>query len=1613
MLRAIRYRAELPILVMAILLAGATLAFAQDPPDIAIGLNAQTLYYGGDFDSVDTTTGRLSLHIPLLSDNSERGRLSALYYLSYMSPGGFNGTCRTDVCYYVAPKYGVTGVATASAGLPAENFGVISVNNEPAGYLYEYYVQDLDGATHTVGNLTTGINGYLTYPYESIDGSGISVTADSSDLPLITDRKGNQFRNNYPSPDYFQDPNGNQISSPLDASTATDTLGRSWTYTTTSSLGTCPVTATEGYLWTVPAYNGGTRTFLFCYTLINWTTAFTGLTFDNISGSAYMLTGVVLPNGATWRFDYDSWGELEEVHTPTGGTISYAYTQSSDTCGNGYLVRTISSRTLTPYSGATAQVWNYSLTTSGASGLGITVVDSLNNKTVYTSSMYGGACTGAINSVAYYSNGSLLKTVATTFQYTTNPYAGDVGAMNGYYTLPTQVTTTWNNITPNQVSQTTQSYDSGFTFYDNNYAGPSYTAYYGLVLTKTQSDWGSPSAGGTLSTTTTNYEPLINSAYLSANLLDLPSSVIISGPSGKCSETDYAYDAGSPTHYSGAIQNNGITSSVRGNLTSTTKPIYSNPCQSSSPTQIASVTTSQTYYDTGMPLVFKDANLNQKTYGYSTSFYGAYVTSVTDGNFLWGYNYDFNTGLMTQLTDPNSAQTNYGPYDSMLRLEEVQYPANGGVEEASFNDTISYPSSPAYTYTRTINSAATFTQTHIVDGMGREITTKTTVPTSTCTAGYSYVATTYDGDGRKFSVSNPYCTMTDPTYGLTDTYYDALNRVHTVVEQDGSTVVSNYTGSYTQVTDEAGKMRGFYNNGLGQMTQMWEDPYGFDYPTYYAYDALGDLLSVVEDGGRQRTFNYDSLSRLTESINPESGTVCYAPSSSGSCGYLTASGYDGNGNLLTKTDARGITTSYSYDGHNRLTGKSYTDSTPAVSYSYDGTSPTNCSVGSFSYGSYPVTRRTAMCDAAGTEAWSYDAMGRALNDQRTTNSITETFTYGYNYDGSVASILYPSGHTITYSPTIISLPVSAVDSTSGINYATSSSYAPFGSLNSLSNGAYLLSTNYYNVRLQPCRIAVNNSGTAPTSCTDSTHKGNVLDFIYNFNTSSYLDNGNVAKITDNTSNTPNINYTYDSLNRIASDYTDATSGTCWGESFSIDAWGNMYAIAALSGYSACANESPSFTINSQNQIANTNFVYDLSGNMTNDGGVHSYGYDAESRIKTVGSSLNYYYDGDGKRVQKSSGTIYWYGLNDSPLLETNSSGGLMDEYIFFNGQRIARRDSSNNVEYYFGDHLGSTRVVTNSSGTAQETCYYYPYGASNCSPSSTNNYLFTGKERDSESGLDNFGARYDSSQYGRFMTPDPGNAGADPYNPQSWNMYSYVLNNPLSYTDPSGLDCVYLNDDESAGTVLRGDCKSSTDNGIFVNGTVDTTRGANLTGDRLSFNYTPDGSKTESIYNDEAPNPGLPASTDQMPIALNGQQMNPQNTPSMDQQRLAAVARGASMAGHVIPAPCGGGISVTAGRQAQKQDPSDPHAAMQAEAGYDLKGGLFLHNNNEAGRTNGGVGMSNGQGYAYLEDGEGEGLAVGEDGTVGAYVGHESRNGKFNFSFNAYVHITSVSGCHE
>src|SRR5260370_10531593 len=129
---------------------------------------------------------------------------------------------------------------------------------------------------------------------------------------------------------------------------------------------------------------------------------------------------------------------------------------------------------------------------------------------------------------------------------------------------------------------------------------------------------------------------------------------------------------------------------------------------------------------------------------------------------------------------------------------------------------------------------------------------------------------------------------------------------------------------------------------------------------------------------------------------------------------------------------------------------------PTVTYSYDqGPASSN-----------PVGHRTGMTDAAGSETWTYDPVGRTATDQRTTTGVTKTTSYIYNLDGSVATLTYPSGRVITYTPDAAARTLSVADTANSLNYGTNAHYSPAGALASLTNGTGITSTYIFNSRLQ-------------------------------------------------------------------------------------------------------------------------------------------------------------------------------------------------------------------------------------------------------------------------------------------------------------------------------------------------------------------------------------------------------------------------------------------------------------------------------------------------------------------------------------------------------------------
>lgn len=160
-------------------------------------------------------------------------------------------------------------------------------------------------------------------------------------------------------------------------------------------------------------------------------------------------------------------------------------------------------------------------------------------------------------------------------------------------------------------------------------------------------------------------------------------------------------------------------------------------------------------------------------------------------------------------------------------------------------------------------------------------------------------------------------------------------------------------------------------------------------------------------------------------------------------------------------------------------------------------------------------------------------------------------------------------------------------------------------------------------------------------------------------------------------------------------------------------------------------------MDANNHITNTGFSYDGAGNLTQEGsGGYAYIYDAENRLIQAGGMsggpYSYGYDGSSMRVKKSSaslGTLYWRGISGDVLTETDLSGNVNSEYVYFSGRQVARVNGTGNVYYYNADSTGTTRTISTATGSVCYDAEFTPYGTelihSNSCPQ---NYKFTGYE---------------------------------------------------------------------------------------------------------------------------------------------------------------------------------------------------------------------------------------------------------------------------------------------
>jgi RHS repeat-associated protein len=1272
----------------------------------------------------------------------------------------------------------------------------------------------------------------------------------------IKDTNGNFLSITYvpnPGPSYNPD------IKPQDIATVTDTLGRvvTYNYNTTHYLlqsVSAPAlgTGTQNYI----SFTWGTITLNYNFAPGVADSAANGSTINIITACAY-------PNGTGYTFTWGDWATITQIaRTSSTGATRASVSYNFPTAGT-QLSAPPTFTQQTVYDGVHSTMWTYSATLSSGVVTQMTVTDP--NSTVSTTNFNSSGWQAGLPSSSVITNGS------TTLRTVTSTWTQD--NLNLAYPLNPRVTNQF--ITLGDTGQQAQ-------------VGFSYDAYGNLSQVQ-ECDWGPVPAR----TTQTTF--LSSSSYLAAHIYNLPSQVkVFDGSGNLIARTDYSYDPTILSNITGATnhddQSYGSGNSVRGNVGSVTR--YTNAAAGS-----GAISKAFSYDSLGNLLTAQVDCCQLQQFSFSNATQYAYPASVTRGanggtQLTTSFTYDFNTGLLLSINDPNQKTTSYH-YDSSWRTTQVTRPDNA-VITTSFDDT---DVSSAATTTAPIDSSHSVSQTVTLDGAGRTLKSES----KSSDGSVDVIADRqFDSLGRLTQSSNPH----NPSEGqVWTTYsYDVFGRLLTSTPPGSAgSFQYSYSGNQTVATDPAGLQRRTYTDAFGRLVEAdepgyddgghgagsvtisgseqsgqtrtcsdyvgsrcisWDIQYYYDsgtvsisvngftenayydqnstasslaaalasafnsnfsspvtatasggtvtflskqagintnyplsastsyntgsfnapsfpvapsgatltggtdstggdghpptiatpYVTTYTYDPLNDLTLVIQ-GVQNRTFNYDSMGRLTSATTPEAGTAAYT--------------YNSFGLALTRNDARGEVTNYSYDSLNRLTQVSYTAgsgvaATAAVNFTYDAGGASANALG----------RLTGMSDGVGSESYQYNTMGNTTQVSKTMFSSSFPLSYTYNLAGELTSIGYPSGRVVQSSFDPVGR-LAQVQS-GGTNYVSNLAYNSASEPTGLTYGNGVQVSLTYNSRLQLASLGYANSG------------GNFLSLAYSYGTGN---NGQIQQITDNVDSGRTASYTYDVWGRLK---TAATTGStnfpAWGLSWTYDRFGNRKQQTVTAGTGPSNSVAPSTTTN---RITDPGYSYDAAGNMTSDA-VNTLVYDGENRITSSaqGSSASAYsYDGNGLRVKKvpASGATTVYLFSGTKVIAEYDNGAAPSspsrEYIYAGSQMVAKIEGGA-AQYYHQDHL-SVRAMTDSNGNITLQQSTFPFGENWYQKTGGTKWQFTTYERDPESGNDYAMARYYVNRLGRFNAPDP--IAGSIADPQTLNRYAYVRNDPVNGVDPSGL----------------------------------------------------------------------------------------------------------------------------------------------------------------------------------------------------------------------------------
>ncbi len=757
---------------------------------------------------------------------------------------------------------------------------------------------------------------------------------------------------------------------------------------------------------------------------------------------------------------------------------------------------------------------------------------------------------------------------------------------------------------------------------------------------------------------------------------------------------------------------------------------------------------------------------------------GQFATSTTNAlGHSESRNYDNRFGTMLSLLGPNNLPTTWS-YDSFGRqLQETR--ADGTTSTVTrewcdgFNGETGNLNCPVGgALVQTNQSTGSPASTAYSDAFGRQIRSET--------QGFDgaaiYVDTQYNALGQTTQKSRPYFAGDSQYWSSLE--YDALGRVTKSTASDNSITTSTYNGLSVSVTNDLGQVNTRISNVRGELAQTVDaDGNVAD----YRYDAFGNLLEL-EDAHTNITSNgYDLRGRKTSMDDPDMGAWSYQ--------------YNVLGELISQTDAKSQTVNMTYDLLGRLVTR--TELEGMTTWAYD-----TASTG--------IGKLASVSSAEGKSTTHYyDTLGRpsSTSTDITHNSTTRNYSSSQTYDtvGRVQNIIYPTGfevvHTynnLSYLERVCDVSVNALCDSVGPYYWQADAMSAEGQLTAQSMGNSTDTQKVYDV----------NNGTISAIATGTLGNNNIQDLGFAFDT---LGNA-TSRIDYNQSNLLET-FGYDNLNRMTSSTLD--NGSITTKNYTYDELGNLTSKDDMgnSGYTgnytygqgAGIHAVTSVSVNGSNHA----LTYDLNGNA-----IQNYNFTANQTRNLTWSSYN-------KPVQITQGSStlsFAYGagremiLQDvntatetstryyvSSLYEQNIEGSLTTDIHYIRGGdgtvAIYKERSNSTVEtrYLHKDHLGSITAITDETGAIVESLSYDPHGKRRQPSwddavaqvfSTTTNRCFTGHQYLDDVGLIHMGGRVYDPDLGRFISADP--TIQYPEVQQNFNRYTYVNNNPLSYTDPSG-----------------------------------------------------------------------------------------------------------------------------------------------------------------------------------------------------------------------------------